>query len=286
MSLDRLDHSNQSQDKTKLWLMPTEFGNIELFRAQFYKQNFARHTHDSFPLGIIEQGALSFYYRRNNLVAPAGTINLSFPGEIHDGHSASEIGWQYRMFYFDVSVLKFAYNELINRNGELPFFPNGIIEDRYLANQILSLHYAIEEQQLTKLESEEFILYLLINLILKYSDQKCQLRLLGQEIVPIQKAKEFIHAYAHEEISLTQIARIANLSPFHFSRVFQKESGLTPHAYLTQTRVQKARHLLPSNKPLVDIALESGFFDQSHLTRRFKQIYGITPHQYRKIIQE
>ncbi|MEW6665176.1 MAG: helix-turn-helix domain-containing protein [Thermodesulfobacteriota bacterium] len=75
---------------------------------------------------------------------------------------------------------------------------------------------------------------------------------------------------------------MANLSEFHLLRSFRAVVGLPPHAYLIQRRIDYARSHLSRRLPIVQVGLETGFTDQSHFTRWFKKIVGITPGQYRR----
>jgi len=77
-------------------------------------------------------------------------------------------------------------------------------------------------------------------------------------------------------------ARVAGLSPCHLNRVFRRALGLPPHAFQTQLRVVRAGALLRRGWPLAAVAAETGFADQSHLTRRFKTVVGVTPGAYRE----
>jgi len=75
-----------------------------------------------------------------------------------------------------------------------------------------------------------------------------------------------------------------HLSPFHLARLFKQVLGVSPHQYLIQVRVNSARSLLSAGsgeRSLAEIAAAVGFADQSHLTRHFKRITGITPRQFR-----
>jgi AraC-like DNA-binding protein len=72
---------------------------------------------------------------------------------------------------------------------------------------------------------------------------------------------------------------------FHLIRLFQKHIGLTPYAYLTQVRIEKSRRLLRRGESVVQVALEVGFADQAHFTKRFKQITGTTPGLYARSMQ-
>lgn len=80
--------------------------------------------------------------------------------------------------------------------------------------------------------------------------------------------------------SLAQLADAASLSRYQLVRQLAQATGLTPHAYLLQRRLQLARHLMGAGTPLADVAAASGFADQSHLTRLFTRSFGITPGAY------
>jgi AraC-like DNA-binding protein len=68
--------------------------------------------------------------------------------------------------------------------------------------------------------------------------------------------------------------------PFHLCRVFRKETGLSPHSYQTLVRVHLAKTLLAAGVAISQVAVDAGFYDQAHLTRYFKRIYGVTPGRY------
>ena len=98
--------------------------------------------------------------------------------------------------------------------------------------------------------------------------------------------RDFIHAHHDRDISIREIAGPAGLSPYHFIRVFCKQTGLTPHAYFTQVRVRRAQYPMASGETPVQVAFGAGFFDQSYLTRHFKRVTGITPGRYLNHVQD
>jgi len=273
------------REQTKLWRLPN-FGGLELMHAAYVTHTFARHTHEGFAVGVIESGALGFDYRGESLIASPGTINLANPDEAHTGHAAAESGWTYRMFYLDAALLQQAAAEIAGRSKSLPFFQSGVIQDERLARMIHGLHAAMEQNQVSRLELESRFLNMLTALIMRHADAPPVLRSAGREHTAVKRVKEFIEAYYNENISLAQLANTACLSPFHFIRVFRKETGLTPHAYLNQARVRRARALIAAGWAIAPAAYETGFVDQSHLTRQFKRILGITPGQYSNFIQD
>ena len=101
----------------------------------------------------------------------------------------------------------------------------------------------------------------------------------AHQALELREARLMRDAPAHDW-SLAELADTAGMSPFHFCRAFRGETGLTPHLYLTQIRLNLARDALARGAGLADAALTAGFYDQSHLTRHFKRSYGITPGRY------
>ena len=100
----------------------------------------------------------------------------------------------------------------------------------------------------------------------------------------VAEALRFMHEnYAHD-LSLNDLAAAVHLSPFHVARLFKHTLGVSPHQYLIQVRVNSARSLLSAGsgeRSLAEVASAVGFADQSHLTRHFKRIMGVTPKQFR-----
>jgi transcriptional regulator GlxA family with amidase domain len=97
-----------------------------------------------------------------------------------------------------------------------------------------------------------------------------------------RRVRVFIEAHLERTIALSELAGIARLSIGHFARAFRQSEGVSPHDYLMQRRVARAQDLLCSTDlPLSEIAIASGFADQSHFSRRFKECLGITPSRYR-----
>jgi AraC family transcriptional regulator len=98
----------------------------------------------------------------------------------------------------------------------------------------------------------------------------------------LQRVRDYVEAHLDEELSLTVLADIACLSPYHFSRSFKQAAGVGPQRYVMQRRLERAKTLLRrTHQPLALIAVEAGFADQSHLTSSFRREIGVTPGRFR-----
>jgi AraC-like DNA-binding protein len=98
----------------------------------------------------------------------------------------------------------------------------------------------------------------------------------------LRRAIEFMSANCGRELSLAEIAGAAYLSEFHFSRLFKKITGATPHAYLASLRIERARRLLAeSDLPIAEVGAEVGYASQSHFTKIFREATGMTPKAFR-----
>ncbi|WP_319541114.1 AraC family transcriptional regulator [uncultured Pseudodesulfovibrio sp.] len=259
-------------------------GGVELLHARFVTQSFSRHFHEGFAIGCIESGAMRFNYLGESVVASKGQVNLVVPGEVHDGHGANRDGWAYRMFYLQPEALMTVARSLMKRPA-LPNFRMGVIADPGFAGVIAQTHRLMESPDVPTLEKETQLLSLLTRWVNQYADDHGYHPKHGTEHNAVNRARDIIEDRFAEDISLTELARLAGLSPYHLTRVFEKRLGISPHTYLTQTRIKRARERLSGTDRIADIALDCGFSDQSHLTRLFKKQTGITPGKYRNILQ-
>jgi AraC-like DNA-binding protein len=263
--------------------------------GRYITQNFTRHTHDGNAIGVIEQGAETFFYRNAGHVAPAGSVVVINPGEVHTGHARDESGWTYRMLYPDASLLVNAA-AMISR-AVLPDFPEPVIFDPPLADRIRKLHTVLETSSF-RLERESALLETLTELIARHGERpnarrdaapcpawagtchSAPLPRQGASVPAVTRAREYIEANYQRNISLADLADIAGVSGYHLLRQFTRVMGLPPHAFHTQIRIRNGRELLRRGWPISQAALETGFTDQSLFSRRFKGIYGITPGQF------
>jgi len=100
---------------------------------------------------------------------------------------------------------------------------------------------------------------------------------------PLQRVISYVNENLEEPLSLAELARVANLSPHHFATVFKASTGMSPHRYVIEKRLERARDLLRRNHHSIsEIAYAVGFSSQSHLTAHFRQTAGLTPRGFRQ----
>lgn len=94
------------------------------------------------------------------------------------------------------------------------------------------------------------------------------------------KLRAYIEEHSKEELDLDELSSILHISKYHMIRLFREYVGLTPHKYQLQNRIRLAQRLIEEDEPLMEVAMETGFYDQSHFIKQFKKIVGVTPHEY------
>jgi AraC-like DNA-binding protein len=134
----------------------------------------------------------------------------------------------------------------------------------------------------TSLERTSRLLWLLAHLVQRHADDHPPPRAAASEHQAVRRVRHYLEQHYAQHITLDDLAAVARLSPFHLLRVFRGAVGLPPHAYLTYVRVRQAQRLLLADLPIADVAAQTGFADQSHLTRHFKRIVGVPPGHYRQ----
>ena len=104
----------------------------------------------------------------------------------------------------------------------------------------------------------------------------------GLPIVRLRKIEDYVHAHVSESISIDSLAELAELSPFHFARVFKQSTGMTPLQFVIRERMLQAQQLIrETSRSLIEIALEVGYTSPSHFAQVFRRTVGMAPTQFR-----
>jgi AraC-like DNA-binding protein len=247
--------------------------------ATYITHAFALHAHEGYAIGVIEAGAETFSYRGGQHGAPAGTVVVVNPGEPHTGQAAAHSGWRYRMLYPAPTLLQRACAGVDERHRAAPTFPAPVIADPALAQLILRTHQALDAAT-SPLERESRLVWMLTELIKRHAVARPTMPRRGPEQRHVEVVRAYIEAHYAESLLLDELAALVSFSPYHLLRTFRQAVGFPPHAYQTQLRVAQAKRLLAASMPIAEVALQTGFADQSHLSRHFKRLVGVPPGKY------
>lgn len=252
--------------------------HLECMHATFVRHSFPRHWHDTYVIQWVETGVDRFLCGGTTHEAPAGTFVLINPLEVHTGSAAGLTALRYRSMYPSVESMTRLRAEFPGGCGA-PAFDRAVVRDKPLEAMFLRFWSALGDDA-APLRRQTLHTELGAQLIRRHASAGTP-RPVGSERRVVRTIKDYLaQNYAHA-VSLDDLSRLSGLSPFHLLRAFRKEAGLPPHEFLVAVRVERAKHLLRRRVPIARVAHEVGFADQSHFTRVFKRIVGVTPGRYR-----
>lgn len=249
-------------------------------RSSFYRRcSFAKHTHNTLSVGVVLRGEGKYIQRGTGHAISQGNIVLVPPGEVHACNPRHDVPWAYLMFHLTEQCLqKFVSCLPSARSGEI-YFPAQVVRDPVFHGLLVSL-YLLVKNRAGRLEKEA-VLYAAICALLTRHAGMAAAKFPGRgEPRLVALVKDYLTDNLHKNISIHELSSVTGISAYHVLHVFREAMGMPPHAYQIQLRVQEARKLLLNGHSIVEAALEAGFCDQSHFSKKFKQIVGVTPRRY------
>lgn len=189
-------------------------------------------------------------------------------------------GWEAEWLHFDGVCARGYYEAVMNSRGPVITLKNTYRFEKYLHKIYLAFKdgSSVKEPLLNN-----YIVNLLTELLVSRDAEDPNMISAGI----ISDSISYINDHLTEELSLNELAARVSLSPFYFSRLFKKETGFSPHNYIITTRISNARFLLMSTDDSIkEICYSSGFTSESGFCTTFKKMTGITPSEYRDLVQE
>ncbi len=247
---------------------------------------FHPHSHSAFTVTAVLAGRMSVTIGERRYELSGGEIALINIGQSHSAH-APEVE------FLSIGVSPVLVSELVAEIGVLRasadiVFRDNVITDETITRLARGMVREISAQELghaamlDALVRQVVIQLLRCHLTVRKSDQ-IELSRAGLVDRRLRRAIEFMHDNYGREIALEEIASAAYLSEYHFARLFKQISGVTPHVYLSNLRLERARKLLAETAlPISEIASVVGYQSQSHFTKMFKSVTGVTPRAYRE----
>jgi AraC-like DNA-binding protein len=271
---------NERRGVINVW-RPADLPDVELHRGTSVDRPVPRHWHEEFQLCLIEDGEGDLTYRGARHLTPPASLFVIHPGESHANSSFTRAGCSYRTIFVATDALQRAAAQVSRRDRGVPFFPSTMIFASEVIARFRRLHVAFEEPA-SVLERETLLLNFSTDLLARFGEQRASFDPPPLKRTSVERAREYLAENYAENVALEQLAGLAGLSPFHFSRLFCEQFGMPPHAFQNQVRVARAKSLLLEGYAVARVAAQTGFADQSHLTRQFKRLTGVTPGHYRQ----
>ncbi len=250
--------------------------NVSCLQAFHALHGYPRHSHDYYVIAVVDSGSQSFVYNGERWFTPADGLILLNPGDVHTGEPLDEHGYVHQAFYPTSEHMERIAEEI---GGKVPRFAVPRADDPEMAQQIRGLIAALRDDA-PVLEAETRFLLTMAELIRRFGKQTARNLNGGAEHRAVQQAIDYLQAHYAEPISLTELADQVNFSRYYLLRIFRNTVGMPPHRYQETVRVQHAQRLLTEGESLAQVAYQVGFASQSHFTRRFKEIIGLTPGAY------
>jgi AraC-like DNA-binding protein len=254
-------------ERVRAW-RPALAGVSEVLHAHFTEHSYPAHVHEQWTVLLVDSGGVDYTLERTRHQAVTGRVTVLPPHVSHDGRSAAPGGFDKRVLYVDERWLPDRLTGAAVRSPSLT--------DPALARAVSALHRRLDEP----LEAESR-LAMVAERITQHLDSTLDPTASSAGVRDPGLARLVRTRLDTDEPTLDALARELGAHPSHLVRVFRREYGLPPHRYLVGRRLDRARRLLLDGTPIADVAVLTGFHDQSHLTRHFRALLGTTPAAFR-----
>jgi AraC-like DNA-binding protein len=253
------------------WKPPVP-GVREALHASFASHAYPPHVHDVWTLFLVDDGAVRYDLDRHEQAALPAMVSILPPHVVHDGRPATAAGYRKRVIYLEAEVLG---EDLVGAAVDRPW-----LSDDSLRRHVSRLHDALACAD-DALDAETRLAFVAerIRSALGGDGDRAAVR---PDLAIAGRLRDHLDAHLFEPVTLEDAAAAVGGGQAHVARSFVAAFGITPHAYVLGRRLEAARDRILAGQPLADVAAEVGFYDQAHLTRRFRRFLGTTPGRFRE----
>jgi AraC-like DNA-binding protein len=251
---------------------------VALLEAAFEHHVYERHMHETYAIGFTLRGVQRFWCRGVTNDSTPGDVIVIGPGEAHDGQSGAPGGYAYRMFYLPIERVKRVLSEATGQTETIDARVARFTDET--ARRKLGIAWRAARRSPSSLAAEELLDDMLLGLAARRGTSRSA-RVTADPIA-LQRVRDYLHMHVDQPVSGRELAEIAAMSRFQLTRQFQHAFGLPLHGYHLHVRLEEAKRRLSRGDAVASVAMDLGFADQSHLHRRFKGAFGVTPGQWRR----
>ncbi|MFT3706927.1 MAG: AraC family transcriptional regulator [Archangium sp.] len=247
--------------------------------AQLVDFAFPAHSHDHLCVGLVRDGEHDCRYGLRRHVVTKGDLMLVNPGEVHDGKPSGGCGRRYSMLEIDHSAWRAMCVEMLGT--EAFEFERAVVRHPEARRALAGWLASLSEGDVVAERDAAATLCGTFSRTAGREPTRREASTLATRISTRMRER------TEETDSLGAFSAEFGISRFQLVRAFKQAFGLTPEDFRRQLRLERARTLLtePQSHALSDIAASAGFSDQSHMTREFRRMLGLSPGAYRRALK-
>lgn len=258
--------------------------HVEIRRANHSSACYHTHTHDEFSVGVIDAGTAVHLKGSRSQMVHQGMMVMINPGDAHSCNPGAGQPWSYRMLFIEAGWIGRLQARLC-RSASADYRPFSVASGNgALAYQHFDALFGALEREEDALGAEEALMVFLMTHC--FDERSLRPTLTSQPQAQLGRARQLILDQLTDKLTLEDMAEASGLSPYHLIRSFKQAYGQTPHAFLLDQRINRAKQLLKRGHSMVEVALQLGFADQSHFQRNFKKRHALTPLVYQRALAD
>lgn len=245
---------------------------VESRRADDSADCFKPHTHPTLSVGAADSGDAVMRTQGEEIALHGGDVVIIPPGVVHSCNPVKNGRWSYRMLYLDAAWARAQLGVRGLHAGRLA----SVLRDRARYDDLCRTDALLRSEASAAEKTNA-----LVGFLVALSRHAAPLRRpLTPQAPWLADIKTLLAERCDEDWPLSRLAQETGIGRFRLIRAFQAETGMTPHAWLLDLRVNRAKALMREGRPLADVAHGLRFADQSHFQRAFKQRVAVTPRSY------